>query len=145
MDDRICESNRVKPTPSCCFNIRYANDADKILAYSNFDISVEEYVIELLWSKIICDSKLVSSSYSFTKYLSAKWGKDKVRVNCVSPGGVFDKSESKIFNKKYSKSVPIGRKAYPTEIPGTVLFLASEASSYITGQNIIIDGGKTII
>ena len=82
---------------------------------------------------------------SFTKYLSAKWGKDKVRVNCVSPGGVFDKSESKIFNKKYSKSVPIGRKAYPTEIPGTVLFLASEASSYITGQNIIIDGGKTII
>jgi len=79
---------------------------------------------------------------SLTRYLASYWAEKNVRVNCVTPGGIFD-NQSKIFVNKYSKKVPLGRMAKKNEISGTLLYLASNLSSYVTGANIIVDGGLT--
>lgn len=80
---------------------------------------------------------------SLTRYLAAYWGDKNIRVNCISPGGVYHEGENATFIKKYSERVPLGRKANVREISGTVVYLASNESSYVTGQNIIVDGGLT--
>jgi len=80
---------------------------------------------------------------SLTRYLAAYWGEKNIRVNCISPGGVYHEGENETFVKKYSEKVPLGRKAEVEEIASSVVFLAADESSYITGQNIIIDGGWT--
>ena len=80
---------------------------------------------------------------SLTRYLAAYWGNKNIRVNCISPGGVEHEGENNKFVKKYSKKVPLGRKSKLEEISPAVVYLASDESSYVTGQNIIIDGGWT--
>lgn len=80
---------------------------------------------------------------SFTRYLAAYWGKNNIRVNCISPGGIYHEGENEEFVKKYSEKVPLGRKASIDEISGSVVYLASNEASYVTGQNLIIDGGWT--
>lgn len=81
---------------------------------------------------------------SMTRYLAAYYGKYKIRVNTISPGGVFD-DQPESFLKNYQKKTPLGRLASPDDISPAVLFLLSDQSSYITGQNLTIDGGYTII
>ncbi len=81
---------------------------------------------------------------NFTRYLASYYGRQGVRVNCVSPGGILDKQHN-IFIENYEKKVPMGRMGNPDDIAPAVSFLLSDDAKYITGQNIIIDGGWTAI
>ena len=79
---------------------------------------------------------------SFTRYLATYWAKDGIRVNSISPAGVFRDHDPK-FVEQLAFRIPLGRMAFPQELKGPIVFLASDASSFMTGANLIVDGGRT--
>jgi NAD(P)-dependent dehydrogenase (short-subunit alcohol dehydrogenase family) len=81
-----------------------------------------------------------SAVNGLTNYLATYWASSKIRVNSLTPGGIASGQNSE-FNKKYSNRVPLGRMGEATELVGALIYLASDASSYVTGQNLIVDGG----
>jgi NAD(P)-dependent dehydrogenase (short-subunit alcohol dehydrogenase family) len=81
---------------------------------------------------------------NFTRYLASYYGRKGIRINCVSPGGIFD-NQHKSFVSNYEKKVPMGRMGNPDDIAPAVSFLLSDEAKYITGQNLIVDGGWTVI
>lgn len=81
---------------------------------------------------------------NLTRYIASYFGGNGIRINTVCPGGIFD-NQNKIFVRNYEKKVPLKKMGRPDEIASVVLFLVSEAASYITGATIMVDGGWTIV
>ena len=79
---------------------------------------------------------------NYARHLATHYAESNIRVNVISPGGVY-KGHGEDFTRAYSSKVPMNRMMKKEELRGPVLFLASNASSYITGQNLIVDGGWT--
>lgn len=81
---------------------------------------------------------------NFTRYLASYYGRKGIRINCVSPGGILDHQHPS-FISRYEAKVPMGRLGNPDDIAPAVSFLLSNQAKYITGQNLIVDGGWTAI
>jgi NAD(P)-dependent dehydrogenase (short-subunit alcohol dehydrogenase family) len=93
-------------------------------------------------AKPVSYSVVKSALIGLTRYLATYWADRGVRVNAISPGGVFD-GQPEEFVAKLSELIPLGRMANLDEYQGAMLFLCSDASSYMTGSNLVIDGGRT--
>lgn len=81
---------------------------------------------------------------NFTRYLASYYGPSGIRVNSISPGGIFNE-QNEIFVELYEKKVPMRRMGLPSDISPSVSFLLSDEASYISGHNLLIDGGWTCI
>lgn len=86
-----------------------------------------------------------SGIIGLTRYLASFLGPFGVRANCISPGGFWTADMPEVFERNYARRTLLGRMAVPKDIQGPALFLASDASAYVTGQNISVDGGWTAI
>jgi NAD(P)-dependent dehydrogenase (short-subunit alcohol dehydrogenase family) len=90
--------------------------------------------------KPIAYSVSKSALYNLTRYLATYWAKSNVRVNTLTLAGVWN-DQPKEFLEAYTERMPLGRMADAKEVVGPVVFLASDASSYVTGANVVVDGG----
>jgi NAD(P)-dependent dehydrogenase (short-subunit alcohol dehydrogenase family) len=93
-------------------------------------------------AKPVTYSVVKSGLIGLTRYLATYWADSGVRVNAVSPGGIYN-GQPEAFVQKLANLIPMGRMARLDEYQGAVLFLVSDASSYMTGHNLVIDGGRT--
>ncbi len=94
--------------------------------------------------KPVTYSVIKTGLIGLTRYLATYWADQNVRCNALSPGGVFN-GQSKDFVQKLSQLIPLARMADRSEYRAAVQFLCSDASRYMTGQNIVIDGGRSVL
>ena len=104
---------------------------------------VESLAPDIQPVKPVTYSVVKAGLVGLTKYLATYWNEEGIRVNSLSPGGVYE-NQPEEFVKKLSNLIPLGRMAKRDEYQSAVQFLCSEASSYMTGQNIIMDGGRSV-
>ena len=93
--------------------------------------------------KPVAYSASKSGVYNLTRYCATYWAKNGIRVNTFTPAGVWRKDQDDYFHANYEARIPIGRMAKEDEYNGAIIFLASDASKYMTGSNLIMDGGWT--
>ena len=93
--------------------------------------------------KPVTYSVIKSGLIGLTKYLATYWHNSGIRVNALSPGGVYEGQEDE-FVSKLSALIPLGRMANSEEYRSVIQFLCSDASSYMTGQNVVVDGGRSV-
>jgi NAD(P)-dependent dehydrogenase (short-subunit alcohol dehydrogenase family) len=93
--------------------------------------------------KPVTYSVIKTALIGLTRYLATYWAEEGVRVNALSPGGIYT-GQNELFVKKISSLIPLGRMANNDEYRSTVQFMCSDASAYMTGQNIVIDGGRSV-
>ena len=94
--------------------------------------------------KPVTYSVIKTALIGLTRYLATYWAEEGVRVNALSPGGIYD-GQPEEFVKRLSSLIPLGRMATTDEYIGALQFLCSDASSYMTGQNIVMDGGRSVL
>jgi NAD(P)-dependent dehydrogenase (short-subunit alcohol dehydrogenase family) len=92
--------------------------------------------------KPVTYSVVKSGLVGLTRYLASYWADKKVRVNAISPGGVYNGQPDE-FVERLTNLIPLGRMAATNEYRGAIVFLCSDASSYMTGANLVVDGGRT--
>ncbi|GAB6104032.1 SDR family oxidoreductase [Blautia glucerasea] len=93
--------------------------------------------------KPVAYSAAKSGIYNLTRYCATYWGKKGIRVNTLTPAGVWRDTQDETFIKNFTSRMPMGRMSQEDEYNGAVIFLASKASSFMTGANLVIDGGWT--
>ena len=94
--------------------------------------------------KPVTYSVVKTALIGLTRYLSTYWTAHNIRVNAISPGGVFAGQPDE-FTARLHPLIPMGRMAHKDEYQGAILFLCSDASSYMTGQNLVVDGGRSVL
>jgi NAD(P)-dependent dehydrogenase (short-subunit alcohol dehydrogenase family) len=148
--DRVMDVN-VKGTLLCCQVVGAAMAGEGRGSIVNVSsiygmLSPQQDVYEFRrregesFTKPVAYSVSKSAILNLTRYLATYWAKDGVRVNTLTLAGVFD-DQAQEFLDAYTPRVPLGRMADAHEALGAVVFLASDASSYVTGANLVVDGG----
>jgi NAD(P)-dependent dehydrogenase (short-subunit alcohol dehydrogenase family) len=94
--------------------------------------------------KPVTYSVVKTALLGLTRYLATYWSSANIRVNAISPGGVFN-GQPEVFLSRLTSLIPLGRMANRNEYQGAILFLCSDASSYMTGTNLVIDGGRSCL
>jgi NAD(P)-dependent dehydrogenase (short-subunit alcohol dehydrogenase family) len=94
--------------------------------------------------KPVTYSVIKTGLIGLTRYLATYWPEKGIRANALSPGGVYTQQD-KEFVKKINQLIPLGRMANPDEYISAIQFLCSDASAYMNGQNIVIDGGRSVL
>lgn len=93
--------------------------------------------------KPVAYSAAKSGIYNLTRYLATYWGKQGIRVNALSPAGVHRDTQDETFQANFCARMPMGRMSEADEYVGPLIYLASQASSFMTGSNMVVDGGWT--